>query len=180
MNLFNKLLILVGGERILADYQVFKKWHSKNFASLFLSLPEFRYLCFYRLKSRRKIFRILLKPFQLFNHHNLFITCNNIGGGLYIEHGFSTIIACEKMGNNCMINQQVTIGWKSVIGNSVQIRAGAFIKDHVVIGDDVIIGAHAVVLNDIPAHSVVVGVPAKIIKTRQSELCAWGRSDSII
>lgn len=74
-----------------------------------------------------------------------------------------------------MVNQQVTIGWNSVIGNNVQIRTGAFIKDHVVIGDDVIIGAHAVVLEDIPSHCVVAGVPAKIIKTRRSEQDIWKR-----
>ena len=75
-----------------------------------------------------------------------------------------------------MVNQQVTIGWNSVIGNNVQIRTGAFIKDHVVIGDDVIIGAHAVVLQDIPSHSIVVGCPAKIIKTRQSDQDLWEKN----
>jgi serine O-acetyltransferase len=87
--------------------------------------------------------------------------------------GFQLSLHVKRWVITVMINQQVTIGWKSIIGNSVQIRAGAFIKDHVVVGDDVIIGAHAVVLNDIPAHSVVVGIPAKIIKTRKSESCAW-------
>ena len=49
-------------------------------------------------------------------------------GGAFIEHGFSTIISCAKMGgkSNCMINQQVTIGWKSIIGNNVKIRDRGF------------------------------------------------------
>lgn len=68
-----------------------------------------------------------------------------------------------------MINQQVTIGWKSIIGNNVKIRTGAFIKDRVVISNDVIIGAGAVVIRDVPPHSIVVGTPARVIKTRNSE-----------
>ncbi|WP_262484017.1 LbetaH domain-containing protein [Bacteroides stercorirosoris] len=72
-----------------------------------------------------------------------------------------------------MINQQVTIGWKSIIGDNVKIRTGAFIKDRVVIGNDVIIGAGAVVIRDVPPHSIVVGTPARVIKTRNSESEPW-------
>ena len=72
-----------------------------------------------------------------------------------------------------MINQQVTIGWKSIIGNNVKIRTGAFIKDRVVISNDVIIGAGAVVIRDVPPHSIVVGTPARVIKTSNSESEPW-------
>ena len=72
-----------------------------------------------------------------------------------------------------MINQQVTIGWKSIIGNNVKIRTGAFIKDRVVISNDVIIGAGAVVIRDVPPHSIVVGTTARVIKTRNSESEPW-------
>ena len=74
-----------------------------------------------------------------------------------------------------MVNQQVTIGWKSVVGDNVQIRTGAFIKDRVTIGNDVIIGAGAVVINDVPSHSIVAGVPAKVIKTRRNERDVWSK-----
>ncbi|HSN24126.1 MAG TPA: serine acetyltransferase, partial [Methylomicrobium sp.] len=68
----------------------------------------------------------------------------------------------------------VTIGLKRtnvpgapVIGNRVDIGAGAKILGPIRIGDDVAIGANAVVLQDIPANSLAVGVPA-IIKPRSA------------
>ena len=52
------------------------------------------------------------------------------------------------------------------IGNDVFIGANVFILDGVIIGDGVVIGAGAIVNKDIPAYSVAVGCPIKIIKKR--------------
>lgn len=121
-----------------------------------------------------------MRPLSLHNPLNLYIHCRDIGGGLFIEHGFSTIITCRHIGDNCYINQQVTIGYSDeihspYIGNNVEIKAGAKVIGNVHIGDDVIIGANAVVVKDVPAHSIVVGVPAKIIKTRKTMTDNWER-----
>jgi len=99
---------------------------------------------------------------------------------LFIEHGFSTIISCRKIGKNCYINQQVTIGYSDAtncptIGDNVEIKCGAKVIGGITVGDDVIIGANAVVVKDIPPHSIVVGVPARIIKTRSSIDEEWKR-----
>ena len=51
-----------------------------------------------------------------------------------------------------------------VIGNNVEIHSGAKIVGPVRIGNNVIIGANAVVTKDIPDNCVVAGIPAKIIK----------------
>lgn len=75
------------------------------------------------------------------------------------------------IGKNCIIGQCVTIGGRSKhyevpkIGDNVYIGAGAKIIGPVQIGNNSVIGAGAVVLKDVPANSIVVGVPAKIIKT---------------
>lgn len=73
----------------------------------------------------------------------------------------------------------MTIGFgdngNPTIGNYVSVRAGAKIIGNVNIGDDVIIGANAVVVKDVPSHSVVVGVPGRIIKTRNSMDEPWKR-----
>ena len=73
--------------------------------------------------------------------------------------------------------QQVTIGSSRggnkegypTIGNRCFIAAGAKIIGNVTIGDDVVVGANAVVTKDIPSGSVVGGVPAKIIGNNGAE-----------
>ena len=82
------------------------------------------------------------------------------------------------MGENCQIYQQVTIGNNGgipTIGNNVEICAGAKVIGPITIGDDVVIGANSVVTKNIPSHSVVIGIPAKIIKTRDSIDQPWRR-----
>lgn len=75
-----------------------------------------------------------------------------------------------KIGNNCHIDQNVTIGGTSkkyevpLIGDNVYIGAGAKILGPIKIGNNVVIGANCVVVKDIPEGSLVVGVPGKIIK----------------
>lgn len=70
-----------------------------------------------------------------------------------------------------------TIGWANggepIIGNNVWIACGAKVLGPITIGDDVIIGANAVVVKDIPSHSVVAGVPAIVIKYRTAENEPW-------
>lgn len=151
-----------------------------GFWKLCVCFPEFRYQILYRVRRHSRIMRILLRPLSLFNGLNLYINCTDIGGGLFIEHGFSTIISCKHIGRNCWINQQITIGYADkdnspYIGDDVQIKAGAKVIGNVTIGDDVIIGAGAVVVNNVPSHSIVVGVPAKIIKRRDSLHGEWKR-----
>jgi serine O-acetyltransferase len=55
---------------------------------------------------------------------------------------------------------------KPVIEDRCDIGAGAVIAGAIRIGHDSQIGANAVVLKDVPPHSVAVGIPAKVIKTR--------------
>lgn len=77
------------------------------------------------------------------------------------------------IGDNVRIDQHVTIGirWDEqaapVIGSNVRIGAGAKILGSIRIGDNVRIGANAVVLTDIPDGATAVGVPARIISSRQ-------------
>lgn len=96
-----------------------------------------------------------------------------IGRRLTIEHSGGIVVHGNAViGDDCIIRQGVTIGNKRlddpsgapVIGNRVNIGAGAKILGRVLIGDDVDIGANAVVTKDVPAGCIAVGVPAKIIK----------------
>ena len=75
-----------------------------------------------------------------------------------------------KIGSDCFIRQNVTIGGGGgpgglpVIGNNVDIGAGSVLLGGIHIGDNVKIGANSVVNKDLPANCVAVGAPAKPIK----------------
>ena len=95
-----------------------------------------------------------------------------IGRGLLIEHfGGIVINSGSRIGEFCTISHCVTIGNKKpggkspVIGNNVYICVGAKILGDIQIGDNCIIAANAVVLDSVPANSIVAGIPAKVIKT---------------
>lgn len=71
------------------------------------------------------------------------------------------------MGKNCIVFQQVTIGWNKektpVIGDGCVFCCGCKVLGGITIGDNVTIGAGAIVIRDIPDNAVVAGNPAKII-----------------
>lgn len=74
------------------------------------------------------------------------------------------------IGMDCMIGPNVTVGGRSghyevpVIGNNVEISTGGKVLGPIRVGNNVVIGANAVVIKDVPDYAVVAGVPAKVIK----------------
>ncbi len=94
-----------------------------------------------------------------------------VGRRFRIDHFGGIVISGDAVfGDDCRIRNGVTVGLRHtgqrgspVIGNRVDIGAGAKILGAIRIGDDVAIGANAVVLKDVPAHSIAVGVPARIL-----------------
>lgn len=142
-----------------------------GFVWVFRKFPEYRALLYFRMGKMIKSFYSLLYKGQC-----ALDICENgmkVGSNLMIWHGFATIINAKRIGSNCSVWQQVTIGnkldceeAKPTIGNNVKICAGAIIIGNITIGDNVIIGAGSVVTKDVPNNCVVAGVPAKIIKTK--------------
>jgi serine O-acetyltransferase len=134
--------------------------------------PEFRTLFYYRVRQERRLgIGVLLELAKLCYRplESLYILTPSIGPGLFIQHGFSTIIAAKSIGENCWVNQQVTIGFSSVddcptLGNNVSIKAGAIVIGDIVIGDGAVVGAGAVVVKDVPPGCTVVGVSARIVR----------------
>ena len=53
------------------------------------------------------------------------------------------------------------------VGENVWLGAGALVLDGVTVGNDVVVGAGAVVTDDLPTGSVAVGVPARVVRTRE-------------
>jgi serine O-acetyltransferase len=96
------------------------------------------------------------------------ISCS-IGGGLLIPHPNGIVIHPKvKIGVNCLIFQQVTIGTRGgiqvpEIAGHVDIGAGAKILGPIRVGPHAQIGANAVVVADVPSRGIAVGIPAKLL-----------------
>lgn len=131
----------------------------------------------YRFKS--KLIRVPLGVIHLLLNKMAEIICGvtigvsaKIGKRLIIEHSGAIVIHGNAViGDDCIIRQGVTIGNKRlddpfgapILGNRVNVGAGAKILGRVTIGDDAEIGANAVVIRDVPAGAIAVGIPARII-----------------
>ncbi len=100
-----------------------------------------------------------------------------VGRRFKIEHFGDIIISGDaRFGDDVVIRNGVTVGLRRtgvrgapVIGNRVDIGAGAKILGEIHIGDDVAIGANAVVLTDVPTDSIAVGIPAKVKPKKRVE-----------
>lgn len=166
-------LMISMDEKLCKDLERWKEIHRLTgsdyfaMAQLLWRNKEFRNLVIYRNRHhaiRRRIVELFYPPMD-----TLYIDAFEIGGGLYIQHGFATMIAAKSIGENFWVNQQVTIGYNGqgdppVIGDNVMITCGAKVLGQIHVGNDVTIGANAVVIRDVPDNCVVGGVPAKILK----------------
>ena len=93
-----------------------------------------------------------------------------LGGGLLLPHPNGIVIHPRaRIGVNCLIHQQVTIGAQGaegvpVIEGHVNIYSGAKILGAVRVGAHATIGANSVVFADVPDGATVIGVPARRIR----------------
>ena len=90
-----------------------------------------------------------------------------IGGGLLLPHPNGVVIHPDSViGPNCLIFQQVTIGSRGdgvpTIGGHVDIGAGAKVFGTIVLGDHSLVGANAVVMQNVPDYGLAVGIPATV------------------
>jgi serine O-acetyltransferase len=142
----------------------------RSLLALLAAYPEFRTLFFYRLRraggacAPAAVVAAWLYP----GERTLHLACADIGPGLFIQHGFATIVAARRVGKDCWINQQVTIGFsrpdaRPTIGDGVAIYAGAKVLGEVTVGDGAVVGANAVVLHDVAPGCTAVGVPARVL-----------------
>lgn len=98
----------------------------------------------------------------------------HIGPGLCLVHSNGVVIGDRaQIGAHFICFQGVTVGdsgkgdGQPIIGDWVTASAGAKILGGITIGERAVIGANAVVLCDVPAHGVAVGIPARIAKIRE-------------
>jgi len=158
------------------DFKTYKgDWSCQGFWVMVV----YRFGCWrYTIKSGliRKPFSLLYKVLYKFIQviTGIELPCEvTVGKNFRIDHfGGIVISGFASFGDNCVIRDGVTVGLRRVddpvapqIGNNVDIGTGAKVLGGITIGDDVVIGANAVVLEDVPPNSIAVGVPARI-KTR--------------
>jgi serine O-acetyltransferase len=102
-----------------------------------------------------------------------------IGSGLFIDHGMGVVIGeTAELGDNVTLFQGVTLGGTGkqrgkrhpTLGSHVVVGAGAKVLGPIIIGDYVKIGANSVVLQDVPDHSTVVGIPGKIVRIKDERV----------
>lgn len=167
---------------VIADIAVWERYSSKGagslykrFKHLYQNRQEFRSLVLYRVfkavGSMHDYFNLLTPAPPWMHVVNLFLETPEIGPGLYIEHGFSTIVNAKKIGRNFWVNQNVTIGTNKggvpTFGDDCAVRTGAVVVGGITIGDRVTIGANAFVDFDVPDDSIVAAPRGQIIRKKK-------------
>ena len=127
-----------------------------------------------------KLFRKLLyiRLVNLCNKYNWTIPINVFGPGLNLVHTGTIVVSGKaKIGKNCRIHVCTNIGnalshgeaGAPIIGDNVYIGPGAKIFGPITIGNNVVVGANAVVNKSFPDNCTIAGVPAEIISYNTSE-----------
>lgn len=144
-----------------------------GFLKLLDGYPEYRTLFYWRTYARR-----LSRWFP--GQTNLYIPIEscNVGKGLMIWHGYSTVINAQRIGENFQVWQNVTIGKKTtrmnndkpVIGDNVSICTGAVCVGEIIVGDNVVIGANATVTKDVDENTVVVNQSVRYLHKKDDSI----------
>lgn len=96
-----------------------------------------------------------------------------LGGGLFLDHGTGIVIGeTSVVGDDVSIMQSVTLGGNGKergdrhpkIDRGVLVSVGAKVLGNIRVGEEARVAAGSVVLHDVPAHSTVAGVPARIVR----------------
>jgi serine O-acetyltransferase len=129
------------------------------------------------------IYKIMFKATEMFCGIKLDYTVQ-VGRRVRIDHFGGIIIGARSIGNDVHIRQNTTFGVarlddlnaKPMVGDRVNIGAGAVLVGHISIGDDAAIGANAVVMKNVPPGHLAVGVPA-VIRPRRGFAAANAEQD---
>ena len=156
---------------------------ARNIWEILFAYPGFHARQWHRLAHTLWTWDIPFFP-RLISHISRFLTGIEIhpgvkiGEGLFIDHGMGVVIGeTAEIGNNVVLYQGVTLGGTSLqkkkrhptIGDNVVIGAGAKVIGAITIGNDSKIGSGSVVINSVPPHATVVGVPGRIVELRNPD-----------
>jgi serine O-acetyltransferase len=160
-------------ENIRADFNAHgRQWGAQGFWALVIyRFGRWRYTVrpVVLRKPLSALYHVLYKCIQILT--GIELPCEvPIGSGFIIEHSGGIVVSgFASFGDNCRIRNGVVIGLSRVdepcapqLGNDVDVGTGAKLLGNIRIGNHVRIGANAVVITDVPDHSIAVGVPAVI------------------
>lgn len=175
------------------DLESFRLCHPEPGMLKYFYYPDFRTVLFFRISQwlyKNRVLRPLSYLFTVVNDLIAGVWLGprvDIGPGLALAHARGLVVnPTAKIGENCLILQRVTIGGPNItIGDNVALNANVTVvsnvrgKARLHIGDHVIVGAGAVVTSDIPKYSIVVGVPAKVVKkiSKDDDWVAFASND---
>ncbi len=150
---------------------------AKNIFEVLFCYPGLQALISHRIAHKLRYWHVPFIP-RLISYLTRIITGieihpgASIGNRFFIDHGEGVVIGeTAIIGDDVLIYQQVTLGGTGkesgkrhpTLGNNVIVGAGAKVLGNIKIGDHVRIGVGSVVVNDVPEHSTVVGIPGRIV-----------------
>ncbi|PZU24150.1 MAG: serine acetyltransferase [Shinella sp.] len=168
-------------QKIKADIQAYARAdrvpvNAKLVIRLFLLTPGFQFVLARRIGEIMASIPLIGRPLR---RVWWWLTClvfgseiaigATVGGGFYIPHPYGIVVGVSTVGRNVSMLQNATIGRRGandaadpVIGDDVYIGAGAVILGAITLGKGAMIGANSVLLADLPEGATAVGIPAKI------------------
>lgn len=172
--------------RLREDIQTIKKNDPsvKSTPEILLTYPGFYAIIFHRLahglyQRNRFLSGRMIANFSRFLTGIEIHPGATIGQRLFIDHGMGIVIGeTASIGDDVVIFHGVTLGGTGkdtgkrhpTIGNDVLLSAHVQVLGPITIGDHSKIGASAVVLESIPAHSTAVGIPAKVVRINNEKV----------
>lgn len=153
-----------------------RKWSLLNCMLLSLSSKGFAAVALYRMayhfqKKNHKLLAKIIHNRNIKKYGCDISSIAVIGKGFAIGHPVGVVIGGARIGERCLITTNVTIGAKDnitgdnmvIIGDDCYIGAGARIVGNLKVGNNVKIGANAVLVRDTPDNCTIVGVPGKVV-----------------
>lgn len=153
---------------------------AKSTLEIILLYQGFHALILHRLAHKLYKLKIPFLP-RFISQFSRFITGieihpgATIGKNFFIDHGMGVVIGeTAIIGDNCLMYQGVTLGGTGketgkrhpTIGNNVTLGAGAILLGDITIGDNSNVGAGSVVIKSAKENSTLVGVPARVVKEK--------------
>lgn len=150
---------------------------AQNLLEVICCYPGFHALLMHRIAHKLWIWKIPVIP-RLISTFSRFMTGIDIHPGatigrrFFIDHGMGVVIGeTTEIGDDVLLYQGVTLGGTSskpekrhpTLGRGVVVGAGAKVLGNIMIGNYSKVGSGSVVVNDVPEHATVVGVPGRVV-----------------